>query len=74
MAKINAKTLEIGVSCKTQKEYYVMVTLIVYIQSCYRQKFAKTKQISFRKLVECAIRELEKRGSAFYPFSKNKLK
>ena len=62
--------LEIGVCCKTKKEHLVMLTLIVAIQHYYRKKFAKAKQVSFRRLAECAIKELEKRGAAFYPFSK----
>ena len=70
MKKIKSNKLEIGVCCKTKKEHLVMLTLIVFIQSCYNRKFRKAKRVSFRKLVECAIKELEKRGDAFYPFSK----
>jgi hypothetical protein len=68
MAKINKKTLDIGVSCKTLKEHLIMLTLIVYIQSCYRGKFKDLERISLKELVDCAIKELEKRDIAFYPF------
>ena len=68
MKKNKINKLEIGICCKTIKEHYVMLSLIVYIQHCYREKFAKVKRVSFRKLVDCAIKELEARDSAFYPF------
>jgi len=79
MAKVNLdkkskRYLEIGVCCKTQKEHLILLTLIVLIQSCYREKFKNLERISLKELVDCAIKELEKRDSAFYPFPKNKLK
>lgn len=72
MAKVNLKKLKIGLCCKTQKEFYVMLTLIVYIQNNYNKRFKKSKRISLRRLVEYAIKDLEKRKSAFYPFPEDK--
>lgn len=70
MTKVKKKSnnLEIGVCCKTIKEHVIMLTLIVYIQNCYQHKFKKYKRVSLRRLTETAIKELELRGSAFYPF------
>lgn len=61
--------LEIGISCRTRKEHYVMLALIVTIQYFYRKRFAEKKKVSFRKLLEMALKQMEKRDSAFYPFS-----
>jgi hypothetical protein len=74
MAKVNLdkkskRYLEIGVCCKSMKEYVILLNLIVYIQSYYRNHFSKLKRISLRKLVESAIKDLEKRDKAYYPFS-----
>ena len=74
MKKKEPNKLEIGICCKTIKEHYVMLSLIVYIQHCYREKFAKTKRVSFRRLAEMAVKELEKRECAFYPFPEEKEK
>lgn len=79
MAKVNYnkksnRYLEIGVCCKTFKEHLILLTLIVYIQRCYREKFAKVKKVSLKQLVDCAIEYLEETGDVFYPFPKNKLK
>ncbi len=74
MAKLKSNSLEIGVNCKTQKEHYVMLILIIYIQSCYRETFKTLPEISLKRLVDCAIKELGKRNSVYYPFPKNKLK
>ena len=68
MKKIKSNKLEIGVCCKTKKEHLVMLTLIVFIQSCYNRKFRKAKRVSFRRLAEMAVKGLEERGSPFYPF------
>lgn len=70
MAKKKKNNLEIGVCCKTQKEHLIMLTLIVYIQHCYRAHFKKNKRVSLKRLVETAIKELELRDSVFYPFPK----
>jgi len=69
--KKKKNNLEIGVCCKTRKEHLIMLTLIVYIQHCYRARFEKRKRIYFKWLTSCALKELEKRESAFYPFPKN---
>jgi len=60
--------LEIEVCCRTRKEHYIMLALIVVIQHFYRKRFQKVKRVSFRRLVEMAIKEMEERGGAFYPF------
>ena len=74
MAKQNLKKLEITVCCKTRKEHYVMFALTVVIQHFYRKKFSKLKLVSFKKLVDCAIKEMEERGGACYPFPEEKEK
>ena len=74
MKKKKSNNLEIGVRCKTQKEHLIMLTLVVYIQHYYNKRFKKFKRISLRRLVEITIKDLEKRGSDFYPFSKKEKK
>lgn len=73
MSKVNLnkkskRYLEIGVSCKTQKEHLIMLTLITYIQHYYNAKFKEDKIISLRELTEVAIKDLEERYKSFYPF------
>lgn len=62
MAIVKFNPDRIIVRCKTKKEFYTMIKLIVYIQSAYREKFSKQKKISLRKVVNEALKELEKRG------------
>lgn len=70
MPKKKKNNLEIGVCCKTIKEHMIMLTLIVYIQHCYRARFKKRKRIYFRCLINSALKDLEKRNCTSYPFSK----
>ena len=66
--------LEIGVCCRTQKEFLIIITLITHIQHYYRKKFTKAKRISFRKLVEYTLKEIEAKGDGFYPFPEKEQK
>lgn len=68
--KEKSNKLEIGVCCRTKREHLIMLILIVGIQHYYNKKFKKVKRVSLRRLVEFAIKDLEIRGSAFYPFPK----
>ena len=62
MSKIEEKKGIISIRCKTKKEFNVMLTLIVYIQSWYKKEFAKNKKVNLKSLVAEAIRDLHKRG------------
>lgn len=70
MKEKKSNILEIGVCCKTIKEHYVMLILIVIIQHYYRKHFKNLKRISLRRLTEMAIKDLEARGEAIWTFKK----
>ena len=70
--KDKSKKPEICAICNNTKEMIVMTELIVYFQYVYRLKYKNIKRVSLRRLTECAIKEIEKRGSIYLDFSKKK--